>query len=60
MAAQLQAAGIAVKIDTQSYPIGRSPACMTLRGIRSNCGSLRFQTLKARLRNSSGLFLNFS
>jgi len=26
----------------------------------SNCGSLRFQTPKARLQSSSGLFLNFS
>ena len=33
---------------------------MTLRGIRSNCGNLRFQTLQARLQSSSGLFLDFS
>jgi hypothetical protein len=33
---------------------------MTLREIRSNCGSLRFQTPKARLQSSSGLFLDFS
>src|SRR4029077_16579187 len=33
---------------------------MTLREIRSNCGSLKFQTPKARLQGSSGLFLDFS
>ena len=60
MAAQLQAAGIAVKIDPQSYPNAGLPACMIPRGIPSNCGSLRLQTLKAKLQSSSGLFLNFS
>jgi hypothetical protein len=33
---------------------------MTLREIRSNCGNRRFQTLKARLQSSPGLFLDFS
>src|SRR5258706_8629797 len=36
-----------------------SPACMTLREIRLNCGSLRFQTPKARLQSGS-LFLDCS
>jgi hypothetical protein len=33
---------------------------MTLRGIRSNCGSRRLRILRARLQSSSGLFLDFS
>ncbi len=47
MAAQLQAAGIAVKIDPQSYPNGRFARLHDPEGIPSNCGSLRLQTLKA-------------
>jgi hypothetical protein len=45
IAAQLRAAGIAVKIDPKSYPNGRFARCMTLREIRSNCGNLQDQTL---------------
>jgi hypothetical protein len=41
-------------------PTAGSPACMTLREIRSNCGNLQCETLHARLLNSSGMFLDFS
>jgi len=37
--AQLQSAGIDVKVDPQSYPNGPLLACMILREIRSNCGN---------------------
>jgi glyoxylase I family protein len=47
MAAQLRAAGIEVKIDPQSSPIGRF-------------ARVHDQTLHARLLSSSGLFLDFS
>ena len=60
MAAQLRTAGIEVKMDPQSYPNGRFARVHDPREIRSNCGSLRFQTPKARLQSSSGLFLDFS
>ena len=60
MAAQLQAAGIEVKMDSRSpIPTAGLPVCMTLREIRSNCGSLKFQTPKARLQSSPRVFLDF-
>jgi len=49
MAAQLQAAGMRSRWTRSLIPTAGLPACMTLREIRSNCGSLRFQTPKARL-----------
>jgi hypothetical protein len=53
MAAQLEAAGIAVKIDPQSYPNGRFAHRMTLREIRSNCGNPQSQTLHTSLLTSN-------
>jgi len=58
MAAQLQAAGSRSRLTRSLILTAGSPACMTPRGIPSNCGSLKLQTLKARLQSSSGLFLN--
>ncbi len=40
------------RLTRSPIPTAGSPACMTLRGIRSNCGSLRFQTQEARLQSS--------
>src|SRR5216683_1596815 len=60
MAAQLRAAGIAVEIDPQSYRNGRSPACSTLREIRSNCGNLQSQPPHASSLDTPGRFVDFS
>ena len=60
MAAQLRAAGIAVEIDPQSYRNGRSPACSTLREIRSNCGNLQSQPPHASSLDTPGRFVEFS
>jgi hypothetical protein len=43
------------RLTRSLIPTAGSPACMTLREIRSNCGNRRFQTLKARLHSNSGL-----
>jgi glyoxylase I family protein len=56
MAAQLQAGGIEVKMDPESYPYGRFARCMTLREIRLNCGNLQSQPLHASLLNNQDCF----
>jgi hypothetical protein len=48
------------RLTRSPIPTAGSPACMTLREIRSNCDDLQDQALRARLLNSSGLFLDFS
>ena len=59
MAAQLQAAGIAVEIDPQSYPNGRFARVHDLREIPSNCGNLQSQPPHARSLNRPERFLDF-
>ena len=56
MAAQLEAAGIAVKVDPQilSQSAGLR-GCTTPREIRSNCGNRPSQTLPTRLPKRSGI-----
>jgi hypothetical protein len=59
MAAQLQAAGIAVEIDPQSYSNGRFARVHDLREIRSNCGNLQSQPPQASSLNRPERFLDF-
>ena len=59
IAAQLQAAGIAVKIDPQSYPNGRFARLHDLKEILSNWAT-RETSPSLGCYNSSGLFLDLS
>jgi hypothetical protein len=60
MAAQLQAAGIEIKVDPQTFPNGRFAHLHDPEEIPSICGRLRLQRPKARFKSSSGLFPNSS
>ena len=60
MAAQLQAAGIAVKIDPQSYPNGRFARLHDPEGNPIELWQPKAQTLKARWQSSSGTVSEFS
>jgi glyoxylase I family protein len=48
MAAQLQAAAIAIKVDSQTYPNGRFARLHDPEGILLSCGSRKYRALLAR------------
>ena len=60
MAAHCEPQELRLRLTRSLIPTAVSPACMTLREIRSNCGNLQDQTLHARLLDSSELFPDFS